>query len=193
MKTEELKQIGLNEEQIKVVMRFNGEDITHAKEVVTNEKQKEIDGINAQLSTATESLKKFEGVEPDKLLSQITDLNTKLASQKADFDKQIADRDFNDLLNKSINNAGGKNVKAVSAMLNLEDLKKSKNQEKDIATALEEVKKNNEYLFNSTEPIKNPVAGTNNGGSGSGGVGASSAAIEAARRVMGLPVGKDNK
>ena len=51
-------------------------------------------------------------------------------------------------------------------MLDIDALKESKNQEADIKAMLETCKEENDYLFGSDEPIKNPVAPT--GGSGEG-------------------------
>ena len=67
------------------------------------------------------------------------------------------------------------------ALLDLDTLKGSKNQKDDIKTALEEVKKDNDYLFKSSEPIDNPGP---TGPTGGGGAGDSSSALRAA---MGLP------
>ena len=48
----------------------------------------------------------------------------------------------------------------LKALLDVEKLKASKNQAEDIKSAIENVKKDNDYLFESAEPIKNPVAPT---------------------------------
>ena len=75
--------------------------------------------------------------------------------QKANFEKQLADRDFDDLLNGEIRGSKAKNVTAVRALLDVETLKTSKNQKDDIAAALQKTKEENGYLFESDEPIDN--------------------------------------
>ena len=70
--------------------------------------------------------------------------------------------EFNSALDNAIISSKAKNSKAVKALLDLETLKSSKNQPEDIKTALEKIKSENDYLFESAEPIKNPVAPTNN-------------------------------
>lgn len=183
MKTEELKALGLTDDQIKEVFKLNGVDVNAEKD----KHKTEVDGLKAQLSTATESLKKFDGIDPSKLTETITELNQKLASQKADYEQKIADRDFNDLLTGAISRAGGRNAKAVSALLDIDKLKQSKNQKDDVDAAIAEVKKDNDYLFTSSEPIKNPVGPT----VGSGGPSTlDEQKIAMARKVMGL---KDKK
>ena len=58
----------------------------------------------------------------------------------------------------AITAAKGRNAKAISALLDVEKLKKSTNQDADIKDALEALKKDNAYLFedDSTPP---PYAG----------------------------------
>jgi len=185
VKTEELKQIGLSDEQIKEVFKLNGADVNAAKESAKAEAKPQIDNLNSQLQTATESLKKFEGIDPAKLQTEIQNLNTQLATQKADYEKQIADRDFNSLLDSTIASLGGKNAKAIGALLtDVEKIRGSKNQEADLKAALETIKKENDYLFESAEPFKNPTGRTSDPAGGNGGI--SEAAIEKARAIMGL-------
>lgn len=195
MKKEELVALGLTDDQITKVFEINGKDVnaakSAAKESVKATMQADIDELSSQLNTAQESLKKFDGVDPVKLTEKITELNAQLASQKADYEKKIADRDFNDRLSSAITSAGGKNAKAISALLDLESLKSSKNQNEDIQAAIENVKKEADYLFTSDEPVKNPVAGTGNGAAS--GFHIDAAKVETARKVMGLPPKKENE
>lgn len=58
-----------------------------------------------------------------------------------------ADRVFMDSVKEAVKAAGGRNEKAVIAMLNIDALKESKNQSDDIKKALEDVKKSDGYLF----------------------------------------------
>lgn len=104
-----------------------------------------------------------------------------MAQQKAEFEAKIADRDFNDLLSKEITACGGKNTKAISAFLDMDSLKASKNQADDVKTALETIKKENDYLFTSEEPIKNPTASTNGAK-----ISSTDELVAKARAIMGL-------
>ena len=47
--------------------------------------------------------------------------------------------------------------------IDIESLKGSKNQQADIEKAIQEVKKEADYLFASDEPIKNPIGETGGG------------------------------
>lgn len=113
------------------------------------------DNYKSQLDDATQKLEGFKGVNVEELQGKITALTDDLASQKAAFDKQLADRDFDDMLNTAITGSKAKNVKAVRALLDLEAIKASKNQSADIEAALKKVKEENDYLFTSEEPIDN--------------------------------------
>lgn len=101
--------------------------------------QKQVDKVTSltdQLSTTTEAMKKFDGVDPEALKNQIAELNQKLSDKESEYQTQIADRDFQDMLKESIASVKGKNAKAITALLDLDALKASKNQKEDIATAL---------------------------------------------------------
>ena len=65
---------------------------------------------------------------------------------------------FDHALEAAITGANGRNAKAIRALLDVDTLKSSKNQEADIKAALEAVQKDNGYLFDdgSTPP---PYAG----------------------------------
>lgn len=140
-------------------------------------------GLEAQLQTATDNLKKFEGIDdPTKLQSEITRLNSELTSQKETYEGQIADMQFGATLESAITAAGGRNAKAIRALLDVETLKKSKDQSADIKAAIEACQKENTYLFGANEPINNPTGPT--GGPTPGGFDSNTTALRAA---MGLP------
>ena len=172
-----LKGLGFDEETINSIMAEHGKLMEGLKEKI----EKDTEDIKSQLEEARNSLKSFEGVDVNNLQAEIAKLNQSLKDKDDEYNAKIAERDFNDLLNGAISSKGGKNIKAIIANLDVEALKASKNQKEDIESALETFKKDNDYLFNSDEPIKNPVGPTGNQG-GSGNLDDS-----AMRAVMGLP------
>lgn len=159
MKKEKLVELGLTEEQITAVMKENGLDIEREKAKVKNV-EVERDDFKNKLDEATETLKKFDGVDTESLKGQIAKLTADLDNTKLEYEKQIADRDFDTLLDKVATTVGAKNLKAVKALLDIETLKASKNQVTDVKTAFDAVKEENPYLFGADEPIKNGVAST---------------------------------
>lgn len=179
MKKEDLQKLGLTDEQINEVFKMNGLDVNGAKGELENAK-KELENYKSQFTSTQAELKKLQELKPEELSKQVSDLNEKLASQKADFEKQIADRNFNDLLAKTVTTAGGREAKAIMPFLDIEALKASKNQEADIKTAIETVKSEHDYLFTSTEPVKNAVSSTASNAN------ASNTALDFAKSVMGI-------
>ncbi len=163
MKKEDLTALGLTEEQITEIQRLNGLDIKREQDKVTKV-EAERDNLKGQLETTQTALKEFEGVDIKDLQGRIDKLNQDLKDKEAEYQKQLAERDFNTLLDGHINSVGAKNAKAVKALLDIEALKGSKNQEADIKAAIEACQKENDYLFGATEPINNPVGPTGGGG-----------------------------
>lgn len=127
----------------------------------------------------------FKDVDVSGLNQRIKDLETEKANIQKDYDAKIADRDFDDLVKKSIAAVNGKNAKAITALLDVETLKASKNQKEDVAAALKALteKEDSKMLFGEPEP---KPAGTGNligqvrGGNGT------NAEEAAMRAAMGL-------
>ena len=107
------------------------------KPIADWQKQKDkVDSLTASLEETKEALKAFEGVNVEDLKKQIDELNSKIAQNESEFEAKIADRDFNDLLKNAIADVNGKNVKAITALLDVDALKSSQNQKEDITKAL---------------------------------------------------------
>lgn len=154
------------------------------------QRQKEkADDLTTQLDTAKGELKKFEGVNAEDLKTQISDLNKKLKDQETEYNSKIADRDFHDLIDKSITKHKGVNAKAIKALLDLEALKGSKNQEADVDKAMADLAKaeDSKMLFGN-DPIgkTDPIGKVGGGGSPSNN-------LASMRAIMGLPPENTNK
>ena len=121
----EVEGIELTDEQKKSIV-----DGVNENYKTVNDWQKQVDKVNnltQQLSTTKDELKKFDGVDADDLKNQIADLQKKLKDADDELQTKLADRDFNDLVKDAIQKANGKNAKAITALLDLDTLKKSKN------------------------------------------------------------------
>ena len=150
-----------------------------------------VTSLTDQLNTAKEEMKKFDGVDPEALNNQIVALNQKLADKDTEYQNQIADRDFQDMLKTAIAEAKGRNVKAITALLDIDTLKASKNQKDDVAAALKALSEaeDSKMLFGEPEATK---LGTGNllGTITKGGSTDNDAAMRAA---MGLPPATEQK
>ena len=143
----------LPKEIIDEIMAENGRDIESAKKPFAD-----YDSIKEQLQTAKDGLKAFEGVDVAQLQSKVADLQGELNAKDTEWQGKLADMAFDHALEAAITGAKGKSAKAIRALLDVDTLKGSKNQEADIKAALEAVRKDNGYLFDegSTPP---PYAG----------------------------------
>ncbi len=108
-----------------------------------------------KVTTLTENLDKFKDVNVDELNNTITTLKADLENKDKELKDKLADRDFNDLLRESIAGANGKNAKAITALLDVENLKTSKNQKDDIADALKKLAEaeDSKMLFGEQEEV----------------------------------------
>lgn len=191
MKREDLEKLGLTKEQIDKVCDMHHAEIAPVK----NELQKAQDDLkvaNDAVGTQKQTigdlkkdLEEFKDVDVSGLQQKINDLEEDLKTKEADHQREIADRDFNDILKESILSARGKNVRAIMALLDQGTLKASKNQKDDIAAAIKELTEaeDSKMLFGETE---SPVKRTGNiieSVTGNG-VDAEDARM---RAVMGLP------
>ena len=143
----------LPKEIIDEIMAENGRDIEAAKKPFAD-----YDSIKEQLQTAKDGLKAFEGVDIAQLQSKVTELQGKLDAKDTEWQGKLADMEFDHALESAITGAKGKSVKAIRAMLDVDTLKGSKNQEADIKAALESLKKDSGYLFDDGQ-IPPPYAG----------------------------------
>ena len=111
-----------------------------------------------KLKTAEDGLKGFEGIDLAELKGQISQLQEQLSQKDAEYAEKVANMEFDALLTSAVTAAKGKNAKAIRALLDVDALKASKNQEADIQSALEALQKDNEYLFDSGKaPLPNIV------------------------------------
>ena len=112
------------------------------------------DDLNAEkkrADDAVETLKGFEGKDFDAITRDRDEWKRKHDDEVAKHKKEQEDREFNTSLESAITDAKGKNAKAIMALLDLDKLRGSKNQEKDIKAALESVRTDNEYLFEAVD------------------------------------------
>ena len=164
MKTEFLQnfKVGdqpLTKEIIDAILAENGRDIEAAKKPYAD-----YDTIKQQLTEAQTTLQNIQknGQTIEAAQQNARDWEKKYNDAITAHQQELADRDFKQMMEGSITGAKGKNAKAIMALLDLETLKGSKNQEADIKAALEGLKKDNGYLFEeeTTPPPYAPGTGT---------------------------------
>lgn len=186
-----MKEYGLEVEEDKK-KDFEKAVLENYKTVSDYETQSEkLKTAEGKVTTLTESLDKFKDVNVEELNNTIATLKTDLANKDQELKDKIADRDFNDLLKDSIASVKGRNAKAITALLDLDELKASKNQKEDIAAALKTLSEaeDSKMLFGEPEPNVlgkgNPIGTVTKGGNADGDA--------AMRASMGLPPATEQK
>lgn len=115
-----------------------------------------VTNLTEQLNEAKDAMKKFEGVDPEGLKNQIADLNQKLTDKETEYQNKLADRDFQDSVKSMIAKYKGKNEKAIMALLDMETLKASKNQNEDLENAFKTLveAEDSKMLFGESDAMK---------------------------------------
>ena len=129
---------------------------------VQAEKLKTAEG---KVTTLTENLDKFKDVNVDELNNTIATLKTDLENKDKELTDKLAERDFNDLIKESIAAVKGRNPKAITALLDIDTLKESKNQKEDVAAALKALTEAEDSKMLFGEPTPTQVGTTNIPGS----------------------------
>ena len=137
-----LEDLGLDKETVDKILDENGADIEKARSKAETER----DNYKSQLETAQDALKEFEGVDVKDLQGKIQQLNDTLFQKETEYQAKIADMEFDAKLSELLKQSGVKNVKAAKALLDLDTLKASKNQDADIKTAVDACKEEKQIL-----------------------------------------------
>ena len=161
MKREFLQSLKVGEEAlpkevVDAIMEENGRDITKAKADAIKP-YSDYEDIKKERDT-------LKGQQGDNLVDGKTAQQWKDAHDAAvaDHQKELDGIKFQGVLDSAITAAKGKNAKAITALLDVEALRGSEDQQKAINAALEDLKKENGYLFDGegTPPPYSRGAGT---------------------------------
>ena len=134
-----------------------------------NRLTEDLNAEKKRADTAVETLKGFEGKDFDAITRDRDKWKKDYEDTVAAHQKEQEDREFNSVLEAAITEAKGKNAKAIMALMDLDKLRGSKNQEKDIKAALDAMRNESGYLFDDNGG--NPQFTTSNGNGGNNGGG----------------------
>lgn len=176
MKTEFLKELGLEQEVIDKIMAENGKDVE-----ATKGKYADYDDVKTQLAKANQTIEGFKAMDVDGIKAAADDWKQKYEQAEQDAAAKIAGMEFTGLLDSAIASAKGRNAKALRGLLDIETLKASKNQSDDIKAALETLKESDGYLFDDAE-----VPPDYSSGAGKTPIGGGDPGINAIRAAAGL-------
>lgn len=147
----------LPKEIIDAIMAENGRDVENAKKPFAD-----YDTIKGQLSEAQTALQEIQknGQTLEAAQQKAQEWERKYNDAIQSHQEELADRDFQQKLEAGIARAKGRNAKAIGALLDLEALRRSKNQDADLEAAIEAVKKDDGYLFDDGTTPPPYAAGT---------------------------------
>lgn len=151
MKREFLEGLGIEKENIDKIMAENGKDIEGVKATLSI-KEAEVKTLQGQLETLNTQIESFEGLNPEELSKQIEDHKKETEEVKRQAEADIADLKFQHELEGAIRDSQARNITAVKALLDIENLKTSSNRSDDIKIAINGIKEENDYLFKDATP-----------------------------------------
>ena len=112
-----------------------------------NRLTEDLDAEKKRADTAVETLKGFEGKDFDAITRERDEWKKKHDDLEASHKKEQEEREFSTSLEAAIAESKGKNAKAITALLDTEKLRSSKNQQADIKAALDALRTESGYLF----------------------------------------------
>lgn len=157
MKREELKTLELSDEQIETVMKLHGKDVESQKQEAQQALTKAQE-LEQRLEEASKTIDGFKEMDIDKVKATAEEWQQKAEQAKTEAEQRIQDLQFDYAVNDALRNAKAKNLTAVKALLNHEDLQLAKDGSIiGLDKQLETIKTENDYLFESTGPEKRTV------------------------------------
>lgn len=149
MKTEELKEIGLNDEQIAAVFKLRGQEVEEynnlKKEYETLKTENE--NYKSQVASANEQIEAFKDMDIDSIKASAEEYKNKYEEAQIKAKEDIERINLNNAIDLGLVNAGSRNLKAAKALLDIDSLKDSKNLNDDLKAQIEGLKESDSYLF----------------------------------------------
>lgn len=161
MNTEQLKEIGLTEEQIQGVFKLRGQEIEQANaiEQELETQKKENESLKDQIQTANKQIADFKEMDIDSIKQRAEEYQSKFEESENERKKELDNANLNYAIELGLVKAGARNTKATRALLDFDTLKDSRNLESDIKTQIEQLKESDGYLFESKEQeAKQPIS-----------------------------------
>ncbi|MCR6116642.1 phage scaffolding protein [Salipaludibacillus agaradhaerens] len=183
MNREELKSLGLTDEQIDKVMASHGKTLNETKE-----KADKVDGLESQIEdykqqiadrdTQLEELgEKAKGNE--ELTSQIEELKQQNETTKTEYEQKLEQQAFDHAIEKALGSTNPKkgkdddvshSLKAIKSLLDMDTIKMDGDTLKGFDDQLKTIKETSPFLFESEESQQSPqivTPGNPDGGSNS--------------------------
>ena len=170
MTREELKALGLTDEQIEKVAEDYGKNYVTKNQFNTkNEELKQAKESLTTMQSDIETLKKANADNAE-LSKQIDELNAAQLKREAEYTAQIQKMELDGIVERTLLSSKVKNAKAVRALLDLEGAKVKDGTIKGLDDQLTKLKESDPYLFESESKPSGVTPGEPHGGQGSTGI-----------------------
>src|SRR5690625_1946261 len=159
MNREELKELGLSDEQIDKVMASHGKVVNSIKEKAdqVDSLESQIEDYKQQIADRDEQLESLSerAKDNEELTAEIDRLKEENQTATEELQQKLDQQAFDFTLDKALINAGVRNAKAVKALLDTESIKLDGDKLLGLDDQLESLKESDDYLFQSDEPESN--------------------------------------
>ncbi|MDW3030807.1 phage scaffolding protein, partial [Enterococcus faecium] len=154
MKREELKELGLSDEQIGSIMALHGVTVNELNSRVSTAEQQATQ-YQEQLEKNQNELNDFKANAKgnEDLTKQLEDLQSRFDEIKTSSEQQIADLKKSSAIDLALTQAGAKNIKAAKALLDSESLELTDEGLKGLDDQLAALKESDGYLFGQSEQV----------------------------------------
>lgn len=154
MKREELKELGLTDEQIGSIMALHGVTVNELNSRVSTAEQQAAQ-YQEQLEKNQNELNDFKANAKgnEDLTKQLEDLQSRFDEIKTSSEQQIADLKKSSAIDLALTQAGAKNIKAAKALLDSESLELTDEGLKGLDEQLAALKESDGYLFGQSEQV----------------------------------------
>ena len=150
MKTEDLKNQGLTDEQISFVMSENGKDIEKFK--TENETNKtELKSVKEQLKSANETIESYKNMNIEDIKKSADDYKAKFEQSENERKSEIEKLKLTYAIDNALTKAGAKNLNAVKATLDLSNVKLDGDKLLGFDDLLKNSKEQDGYLYDDVQ------------------------------------------
>ena len=150
MKTEDLKNQGLTDEQISFVMSENGKDIEKFK--TENETNKtELKSVKEQLKSANETIESYKNMNIEDIKKSADDYKAKFERSENERKSEIEKLKLSHAIDNALTKAGAKNLNAVKATLDLSNVKLDGDKLLGFDDLLKNSKEQDSYLYDDAQ------------------------------------------
>lgn len=173
MTRKELEDLGLSKEQVDAVIKINGADIENAKSASAteiNNLKVEVTGLTGQVADRDKQLETLKSAagDNDTLKQQIADLQAENTKAKETHESEMNQLKIDFAVEKALTGANARNIKAVKALLDLDDAKLDKDG--NVKGLSEQIEKlvaadDTKFLFEETQQTQQQFKGFQPGSS----------------------------